>query len=91
MSVPSAFWTRISSLGGRVALEVAVAHPQVVDALVPADAALPGFAWSEELRSFWAEEDAAVERGDLDAAVEVNLRMWVDSPRRSPAMVDSST
>jgi pimeloyl-ACP methyl ester carboxylesterase len=31
-----------------------------------------------------------LERGDLDAAVEVNLRMWVDGPRRSPAMVDSA-
>ena len=33
-----------ASLGGRVALEVAVAHPEVVDALVLADAALPAFA-----------------------------------------------
>jgi 3-oxoadipate enol-lactonase len=79
-----------ASLGGRVALEVAVAYPQVVDALVLADVALPGFPWSDQLRAFWAEEDTAVERGDLDAAVEANLRMWVDGPRRSPAMVDSA-
>lgn len=31
-----------ASLGGRVALEVAVTHPEVVDALILADAALPG-------------------------------------------------
>jgi len=77
-----------ASLGGRVALEIAVAYPQVVDALILADAALPGFAWSDQLRAFWAEEDAALERGDLDAAVEVNLRMWVDGPRRPPTTVD---
>jgi pimeloyl-ACP methyl ester carboxylesterase len=77
-----------ASLGGRVALEVAVAHPQVVDALVVADAALPGFAWSDQVRASWEEEDAALERGDLDAAVEVDLRMWVDGPRRPPTTVD---
>jgi 3-oxoadipate enol-lactonase len=79
-----------ASLGGRVALEVAVAHPEVVDALVLADAALPAFAWSDQVRASWAEEDAALERGDLDAAVEVNLRMWVDGPRRPPTMVGSA-
>jgi 3-oxoadipate enol-lactonase len=77
-----------ASLGGRVALEVAVAHPEVVDALVVADAALPGFAWSDQVTAFGAEEDAAVERGDLDAAVGANLRMWVDGPRRPPSVVD---
>jgi pimeloyl-ACP methyl ester carboxylesterase len=79
-----------ASLGGRVTLEVAVAQPEVVDALVLADAALPGFAWSDQLKAFWAEEDAALERGDLDAAVEANLRMWVDGPRRPPTMVASA-
>ena len=27
-------------------------------------------------------------RGDLDLATELNLRMWVDGPRRAPADVD---
>jgi 3-oxoadipate enol-lactonase len=79
-----------ASLGGRVALEVAVAHPEVVDRLVVADASLPGFAWSDQVRASWAEEEAALERGDLDAAVEVNLRMWVDGPRRPLTAVDSA-
>jgi pimeloyl-ACP methyl ester carboxylesterase len=50
----------------------------------------PGFAWSDRVRAFGAEEDAALERGDLDAAVEVNLRMWVNGPRRPPAVVDAA-
>jgi 3-oxoadipate enol-lactonase len=79
-----------ASLGGRVALEVAVARPDVVDALVLADAALPGFAWSDQVRAFGAEEDAALARGDLDAAVDANLRMWVDGRRRPPTVVDSA-
>jgi 3-oxoadipate enol-lactonase len=77
-----------ASYGGGVALQVAVARPDLVTALVLADAALPGHAWSEEVKASWAEEEAALERGDLDAAVEVNLRMWVDGRRRPPRAVD---
>jgi 3-oxoadipate enol-lactonase len=79
-----------ASQGGRVALEVAVAHPQVVDTLILADAGLPGFGWSDQVRASWAEEDAALERGDLDAAVEATLRMWVDGPRRPTTTVDAA-
>ena len=76
------------SLGGRVALEVAVAQPDRIEKLVLMDPGGPGGDWSEETRAGWAEEEAALERGDLDAAVEVNLRMWVDGPHRSPEEVD---
>jgi 3-oxoadipate enol-lactonase len=34
------------------------------------------------VRQFGAEEEALLERGDLTAATELNLRMWVDGPRR---------
>ena len=47
-----------------------------------------GHEWSEYVTRSWAEEEAAFERGDLDAAVEVNLRTWVDGPDRSPDDVD---
>jgi pimeloyl-ACP methyl ester carboxylesterase len=77
------------SLGGRVALEVAVARPELVSALVLVGAGLPGHEWTEETQAGWAEEDAALTRGDLDAAVEVNLRMWVDGPGRSAEDVDA--
>jgi 3-oxoadipate enol-lactonase len=78
------------SLGGRVALEVAVARPDLVTALVLVGAGLPDHEWSEDVTSFRAEEDAAVERGDLEAAVEAGLRTWVDGPRRGPEGVDSA-
>jgi 3-oxoadipate enol-lactonase len=75
-----------ASYGGGVAPQVAVARPDLVAALVLADAMLPGHAWSEEVKAAWAEEEAALERGDLDAAVEVNLRLWVDG-QRAPGAV----
>jgi 3-oxoadipate enol-lactonase len=77
-----------ASFSGRVALEVAVARPALVEALVLVGATLPGHAWSQEVRAFAAEEDDALERGDLHAAVEANLRTWVDGRRRDPGVVD---
>jgi 3-oxoadipate enol-lactonase len=76
------------SFSARVALEAAVARPRLADALVLVGATLPGHPWSREVRAFGAEEDDALERGDLDAAVEANLRMWVDGRRRDPGVVD---
>jgi 3-oxoadipate enol-lactonase len=76
------------SLGGRVALEVALARPDLVDRLVLVGASLPGHELSDAVRRFGEEEEAALARGDLEAAVEANLRMWVDRPRRRPDEVD---
>jgi 3-oxoadipate enol-lactonase len=77
-----------SSLGGRVALELAVLRPELVERLILIAPGLPRWEWSDETRAGWAEEEAAVERGDFAAAAEASLRLWVDGPRRSPEAVD---
>ena len=77
------------SLGGRVVLEVAVALPELVSALVLVAPGLPGHEWSDKVKSSWAEEEAAYEAGDVERAVEVNLRVWVDGPGRQAEDVDS--
>ena len=76
------------SLGGRVAIEVALARPELVRALVLVAPGLPGHEWSQEMRDAWAEEEAAFEAGNLDGAVESSLRTWVDGPGRRPEDVD---
>jgi 3-oxoadipate enol-lactonase len=76
------------SMGGAVALDVTVARPELVSALVLVGSGLRGHEFSAETQAGWAEEEEAFERGDLDAAVETNLRMWVDGPHRSPDEVD---
>ena len=76
------------SLGGGVALQVAVARPDLVSALVLVGSGIRGHEWSEEVKRAWEKEEAAFMRGDLDAAVEVNLRTWVDGPHRSADQVD---
>ena len=76
------------SLGGRVALELAVLRPDLVERLVLIAPGLPGWAWSDETRAGWAAEEAAFESGDFDAAAEASLRQWIDGPRRSAEEVD---
>src|SRR4051812_14947576 len=77
-----------NSLGGRVALELAVLRPDLVERLVLIAPGMPGWAWADETRSGWAAEGEAFERGDLEAAAEASLRQWIDGPRRSPDAVD---
>jgi pimeloyl-ACP methyl ester carboxylesterase len=66
-----------TSLGGRVALELTLESPERVAALVLVGSGLDDHEWSQEVRAFGEEEDEAIERGDLDAAVEANLRLWL--------------
>jgi len=78
-----------ASMGAGVAVEAALARPDAVASLVLAapGGALFGEA-PPELRPVWAAEIDALDRGDLDEAVEVNLRAWVDGPARPPDAVD---
>lgn len=74
------------SFGGRIALELAVERPELVERLVLVNAALPGWTWSEGVQAANAEEEAAHERGDLAAAAETNL-FWL-GPDASDAVRD---
>jgi 3-oxoadipate enol-lactonase len=66
-----------TSLGAIIALELALESPERVAAIVLVGPGLDGHEWSAEVRAFGEEEDAALERGDLEAAVEANLKMWL--------------
>jgi pimeloyl-ACP methyl ester carboxylesterase len=76
------------SLGGSVAMEATIARPDLVSRLVLVGPGLRGFEMTDETKAGWAEEEAALERGDDEEAVEINMRMWVDGPSRSPEQVD---
>ena len=77
------------SLGGRVALEVALAAPERVAALVLVGSGLPGHDWSEEMKATREEEEVALRSGNVDDAVDISLRTWVAGPGRKPEDVDA--
>ncbi|MFL5803821.1 MAG: alpha/beta fold hydrolase [Roseiflexaceae bacterium] len=79
-----------ASWGGRVALDFALAHPEKVAKLVLVCPSVGGEKPSAAVERFGEEEEALLERGDLAAATELNLRMWVDGPHRAPGQVDPS-
>ena len=66
-----------TSLGGRIALELALESPDRIAALALAGPGLDGHEWSDELDALWNEEEEALARGDLDAAAQVNVRIWL--------------
>jgi 3-oxoadipate enol-lactonase len=78
------------SWGGRVALDFALAYPEMLDALVLVCPSVSGEEPSEDVQRFGEEEERLLELGDLDAASELNVRMWVDGPHRGPDQVDPS-
>jgi pimeloyl-ACP methyl ester carboxylesterase len=71
-----------ASFGGRVAVDFALTHPERVHCLVTLSPPWPGYDWSAEMIAYDEAETAALAAGDLDAAVRVNLDMWLRGPVR---------
>ena len=71
-----------ASMGGVVAMELALTHPHRVTGLVLLAPPLPGYDWSAELRAYFDAEERALEGGDLDKAVQLNLDTWIRGPSR---------
>jgi pimeloyl-ACP methyl ester carboxylesterase len=66
-----------SSFGGAVALRATVVAPAAVWALALVSAPAPELEPSDELEAAWEAEESALERGDIDGAVEAVLAAWV--------------
>lgn len=74
-----------ASMGGATALDLALAHPDRVSALVLIGAAVSGAPAPEitdaEVLRLDAEGDAALERDDLDALNHIEATLWLDGAR----------
>jgi pimeloyl-ACP methyl ester carboxylesterase len=66
-----------ASFGGRVALEVATAHPDRVDRLVLLCPGLRGLEPTVAAEAFDAEEWRLIESGDVEGAVRLNVDTWL--------------
>ncbi len=76
------------SMNGTAALDLALAVPSRVRALAVVNATPSGWQHTAEHIKAWDTIEAAYNDGDLDRANELELRMWVDGPMRSPGDSD---
>ncbi|HET7677912.1 MAG TPA: alpha/beta fold hydrolase [Candidatus Limnocylindrales bacterium] len=78
------------SRGGSIALDVALEAPDAVDGLV---LVAPGLGGMEEVstpeeHAAFEEMEKAFEAGDMDALIELEVRLWADGPGQPPERID---
>jgi pimeloyl-ACP methyl ester carboxylesterase len=72
--------------GGRLAIDAALAMPEVVDAIVPVAPGLSGYRWTDPGFEVLLEEvDAAVRSGDVRRAMELELAVWTPLSADDPS------
>jgi 3-oxoadipate enol-lactonase len=78
-----------SSLGGRAAVDLALAAPERVGALVLVGPGLAGHRFEEEaLHQLWERSEGALERGQPAEAARIEVETWVVGVGRAPEAVD---
>jgi len=81
------------SMGGAIALDFTLAHPVMVDALILVAPGVSGYdmaSFEVEYQAIGEEIEEAVKRGDYERASELETRIWVVGPERTPQQVDPS-
>jgi len=78
------------SLGGRVAIDFALAYPERVLSLVLCSPAVSGMPPTPELAAIDSMEGAFLRKNDPGRAADAEIRAWVVGPSREPEEVSSS-
>ena len=77
------------SLGGAIAIDFALAHPEKVSALVLVSSGLSGYEFRDSTLKVNQKKQAdAAARKDMNAYVEYFQRSWTDGPHRTPEQVN---
>ena len=79
------------SMGGAIALDFTLAHPAMVDVLILVAPRVSGYdmtSFEAEYQAIGEEIEEALKRGDYERASELETRIWVDGPERTPQQVD---
>jgi 3-oxoadipate enol-lactonase len=71
------------SMGGTVAVDIALEHPERVARLILVGSGVSGAEFGQADKALFADVDAADEKGDLDAVNRAEVRLWVDGPHRA--------
>lgn len=78
------------SMGGRVAIDAALARPDRVSGLVivaPGVSGAPAPRPGDAVKALMDAISAAAAQGDLDAKIELQARLWLDGPLSPPERV----
>ena len=70
------------SMGGTVAIDLALEYPTRVGRLVVVGSGVSGSNLGQADTALFAEVEAADRAGDMDAVNRAEVRLWVDGPRR---------
>ena len=80
------------SMAGSIAIDFTLDFPALVNALVLVAPGVNGFDYesieSEDEKAMFKEIEAAFESNEIERAVELETRAWVDGPHRAPQQVD---
>jgi pimeloyl-ACP methyl ester carboxylesterase len=75
-------------LGCRIAVDLAIAHPEQVASLVLCSPGISGYGFNApEEQEYMQRISAAWRSGDFAQAAEEFVRAWADGPRRTPEQV----
>ena len=78
------------SMGGEVALDLALAHPNRVLRLVLVSTLAAMQVPTVDLKANWAGAETAFKRGDIDRATEIEVEGWIIGAGRSTDDVEES-
>lgn len=88
LGVPKATLVGLS-LGGRTAIDFALAYPDMVEAMVAVAPGMSGWRFKDPVLVERARPmQAAYDADDMAAYVEWFVKSWTDGPRRKPEQVD---
>jgi pimeloyl-ACP methyl ester carboxylesterase len=76
------------SMGGGLAMDLALEHPRRVKALIMVGSAPSGLELDVPTPAKFAEAEKAFEAGDLDRVAELAAQIWFDGSGRTPEQVD---
>jgi pimeloyl-ACP methyl ester carboxylesterase len=77
------------SNGGQISLDLALEQPQLVASLTLVDSTPSGFEPQGAPPRYLLEMFDAAQRGDVDQASELQIRIWLDGEHREPEQVDA--
>lgn len=79
------------SEGARIATDLTIAHPELVQRLVVISPSVSGYTFGDEwIHKCSTDMLQALAQKDLAGAVEAFLKLWVDGPYRAPEQVDQA-